>query len=303
MAAVKQYLSYDEQVTRLRDRGMDVGNPGEAAAMLKRISYYRLSGYWYPFRRLVDGERLDTFFEGTTLADVSALYNFDSGLRAMTLAGLSQIELTVRASLGHELGRVHECAHLDPDLLGPLAQKRDYQEWLGKYEREMLRSREDFVEHHQLKYGGMLPVWAAVEILDWGGLTQLFRLSPFHVQDAVADEFGLSRAQMGSWLKSLNIVRNVSAHHGRLFNRVFALAPKLPAPGRYPDLDACASPGLGFTRAFGHLSLIQFMLRKRGIGSPVLLPRTLANYPRVQRVPVSHTGAPEDWQHLSLWSR
>jgi len=159
-------------------------------------------------------------------------------------------------------------------------------------------SHEDFVKHHHAKYGGTLPVWAAVELLDWGGLTRLFGFAPRGAQDKVAAAFGLTAPQMESWLKSLNIVRNVSAHHGRLFNRVFAIAPKLPIPGKYPDLDA----GGPFTRTFGQLTMIQHLLKAHAIGNQRLLPAVVRTYPNVPTLPISYLGAPENWSQSQLWA-
>lgn len=294
---VKEYKTYEEQVALLESRGMDVGDHDSAVAKLSEVSYYRLSGYWYPFRILEGSLRQDRFYEGTSLLDVVKLYDFDTSLRAMTFAALSPIELAVRARLGHELGQINECGHLEPSLLNARAQEPAYPDWVEGYEKELNRSREDFVEHHFQKYGGTLPVWAAVEILDWGALTRLFGFAPRSVQDRVSAEFGLSAPQFESWMKSLGIVRNVCAHHGRLFNRVFP-APKLPQPGRWPDLDACGP----FTRAFGQLSLVQHMLRTRSVGNSSLLRATLARYPDVQLVPLSHVGVPTGWESLTLWS-
>lgn len=296
MAAIKLYRSYGEQVAVLESRGMDVGDPEEAARQLRQVNYYRLSGYWYPFRQIVNGSRVDNFYPGTTLTDVLALYNFDASLRTATFGALAPIELTVRALLGHALGRIGERAHLDPSLLGARARQPAYEVWRARYESEVAESHEDFVEHHRHKYGGEMPVWAAVEVLDWGGLTKLFGFSPRTVQDDVAAQFNLRAPQLESWLKSLNIVRNVCAHHGRLFNRVFALAPKLPTPGTFPDLDHAAS----FTRSFGHLTMIQFLLDSQGMRR-TLLPSVMRAFPVVKIVPPSHTGAPDDWDASALW--
>lgn len=42
---------------------------------------------------------------------------------------------------------------------------------------------------------------------------------------------------MASWLASLNYVRNVTAHHARLFNRKLQNAPARPKVGQVPALD------------------------------------------------------------------
>lgn len=297
LTAVKLFRAYEEQVDLLESRGMDVGDRDAALSQLQRVNYYRLSGYWYPFRKLEAGVRVDEFYAGTTLSDVVKLYEFDASLRAMTFSSLATIELVMRALLGHELGRIHECVHLEPSLLNARARGEPYRLWRQKYERSLAESHEDFVGHHRNLYGGRLPIWAAVELLDWGGLTKLYGFSPRPVQDAVAECFRLRAPQLESWLKSLNIVRNVCAHHGRLFNRVFALSPRLPSPGRYPALDSAAP----FSKTFGHLTLIQFMLDSQGLRRAGL-PAAMRAFPEVRIVPVGHTGAPGMWNESPLWS-
>lgn len=298
---VKAYRTYEEQVDLLARRGMAIGDRGKAIATLQRVNYYRLSGYWYPFRQQVGGKRVDDFYPGISLDDVVALYEFDVRLRAATFSVLAPIELALRAHLGHELGRVDPCAHLDPDLLGPTVQKgNSYQKWLQGYEAELSRSREDFVAHHHDKYGGRLPVWAAVEVLDWGSLTWLYGFASRKVQDAVADACGLRAPQLTSWMKALNLVRNTCAHHGRLFNRVHTLSPKLPKVGVYPDLDAVSTD---WSRTFGQLTLIQFLLDRLGLSRTTLLPAVMKSYPTVRAVPITHMGAPTGWQSASaLWA-
>lgn len=280
---------------------MDVGDEEDAIATLRRVNYYRLSGYWYPFRKLVNSTRSDQFYDGTRFSDVVALYDFDARLRSATFAALMPVELAIRALLGHELGRIDPCAHLEVSKLGPTArQGNHYSKWLERYDDELAKSREEFVEHHEQKYGGRLPVWAATEILDWGSLTYLFGFAPRRAQDAIADVFGLTAPQLTSWLKALNLVRNTCAHHGRLFNRVHTISPKLPKLGRHPDLDAVSTD---WSRTFGQLTLIQFLSDRLGTGPHKLLPAVLRSFPAVQSVPKSHVGMPDGWQSSSaLWA-
>jgi abortive infection bacteriophage resistance protein len=298
---VKAYLSYADQVVLLEQRGMDVGNHDDAARVLRRINYYRLSGYCYSFRQRTDEGRGDTFYQGTRLADVVALYEFDARLRTATFSTLAPIELALRALLGHELGRIDPCVHLDSGMLGPTArQGTSYDRWRKDYEYELASSREDFVIHHHRKYGGRLPVWAAVELLGWGGLTRLYGFAPRSTQDAIAGICGLRAPQLSSWLKALNIVRNVCAHHGRLYNRVHTFSPKLPPAVVHPDLHAATTV---WTRTFGQLTLIQFLLDRLELGSMRMLPLVVKTYPAVSMIPLLHLGAETNWQTRSrLWS-
>lgn len=83
---VKAYKTYAEQVDILAGRGMDMGDRDAAVETLRRVNYYRLSGYWYPFRKQTPSGREDDFYVGARFSDVVALYEFDVRLRAATFA-------------------------------------------------------------------------------------------------------------------------------------------------------------------------------------------------------------------------
>lgn len=73
-----------------------------------------------------------------------------------------------------------------------------------------------------------LPIWAAVEIMSFGSLSKLYASLREDDQAEVAGNFGLHRRILVSWLHTLVYVRNICAHHARLWNRELAIAPKAP---------------------------------------------------------------------------
>ncbi|MDC4232742.1 Abi family protein [Actinomyces sp. B33] len=287
---------------------MHIEDEAEARRTLERVNYYRLSGYWYSYRQLSPSgsQRRDAFVEDTSFAEVAALYEFDERLRAGVFMCLTPIELAVRSTLGHELGRIDPLIHLKPELLGPVAREPGsstdpsgtYKKWKRLYEKELSLSREDFVAHHKNKYSGQLPIWAAVEIIDWGSLSYLYQLAPIDLRDTIAARIRLTAAQLGSWLKALNIVRNYSAHHARMFNRVYTIKPKLPAQYDVPELEPAAN---ALNRCFGQLTLIQYLLSELDVGDSTILPNVVETYPAVKVLPQSHMGVPSNWETLTLW--
>lgn len=299
--SVKAFKTYAEQLDILTARGMNVGDRDAAISQLRRLNYYRLSGYWYSFRRMTDkGRRADDFCPGTTLSDVVDLYEFDNRLRTATFDALVPVELALRAGLGHALGEIDECAHLRPETLSARAASSAYENWVANYTDKLTRSQEDFVVHHRRQYGGTLPVWVAVEILDWGSLTYLFDFAPNAVQTRVAGGYGLSGPQLRSWMKSLNVIRNTCAHHGRLFNRTHTLTPKLPPIGKFPELDKVGSFA---NRTFGQLTLIQHMRQVRGIPVSRMLTAVIRSYPQSNAaVPAARMGVWPGWEQSPLWS-
>lgn len=86
MQYVKPALTFDQQADQLIRRGM----VGERDLMIRRLScvnYYRLSGYWYPFR---DGG--DSFKPGTSFDEVWNRYAFDRRLRLLAIDAIERIE-------------------------------------------------------------------------------------------------------------------------------------------------------------------------------------------------------------------
>lgn len=304
MTATKQFKTYSQQLAILETRGMLIEDHEWAAEVLRRISYYRLSGYWFPMRRFDPntGRSLDEFREGASFQTVMDLYCFDEKLRHIVYSKLSRIELGIRVMLGHELGRIDPLIHLDPSLLGASAQQirrgstgTRYEAWIRKYEAALSASREEFVVHHRQKYGGKLPIWAAVEIMDWGLLSHLYSMAPNHARNPVASACGLSAPQLESWLKTLNILRNYAAHHVRIYNRNFDVKPKV---GSAECLEIMRERP---SRVFTQLTLIQYLSCELGLPNDGELSEILSSYPDNPLVPFTVLGAPEGWEDTELW--
>ena len=62
----KQLISFTDQITLLKQRGLILGDEVRALHLLQNISYYRLSGYWYPL--LADKQR-HIFKPGSTFVN------------------------------------------------------------------------------------------------------------------------------------------------------------------------------------------------------------------------------------------
>lgn len=306
MTRVKVFKTYAEQVELLRSRGMRIDNVERAEEKLARLNYYRLSGYWYPMRRFSPdtGQAYDEFVDGASFDLVIDLYEFDERMRHVVFAELDRIEMAIRTMLGYRLGSVDPFIYQDVTRLSAYARQSNkgsrrsrHAVWVEKFERAVNSSKEDFVEHHRRHYHGDMPIWAAVEIMDWGMLSYLYDFSPTEVRHDIADDCGLAAPQLASWLKCLNIVRNYAAHHARMFNRVFDIKPKFSNDMRLQEVAGVRN------RSFGQLSLIQYLHRQLDLSPANRLPQLLDTFPHNDIVPFSRTGAPEGWERLALWER
>lgn len=237
------WKSYADQLQILKDRGLQVADDARAETDLERIGYYCLSGYWYPFRELKAQPvglsfREDEFIAGSQFDDAVTLYVFDKNLRLMALDALERIERAIRVDVAHLLGE-HDCfAHHEPLLFhgnfsrrtirrGFHSGKTEHQVWLERYENLVRQNRrQPFVAHNLTKHQ-KLPIWVAIEILDFGALSRLFAGMKYADKNAIAAKYGLAGGiELEQWLRSLNLIRNVAAHHSRLWNmNILELSP------------------------------------------------------------------------------
>ncbi|MCK0106953.1 MAG: Abi family protein [Oleiphilaceae bacterium] len=316
----KPWKSLDDQLELLQQRGMAIEDQVAAKSYLERLGYYRLSGYWYPFRELdpvhaansKTPRRLDDFVEGSHFADVVQLYVFDKKLRMLAMDALERIEMAVRVDIAHLLGRVDPHAHEKPRCLhghfskkiqsrGPARGRTEHAKWLDKYRSHLWRSRrEPFVEHYQNNYG-QLPIWVAVEVWDFGMMSKLYAGMKIADQDCIAVKYGApDGGTFSSWLRSLNFIRNVSAHHSRLWNINVLERSPLPSHAHYWQL-------MNNARPFFYFCLMQTMLQVICPNSSWCqrLKDVIAEFPRspTGAIKIEDFGAVEGWQTWGLWSQ
>ena len=320
----KPHLELPAQVELLVSRGLEIDDRDEAERVLRAVGYYRLSGYWYPYRQPSPTGlgRADDFIAGTSFDQVARLYDFDRRLKLHLLDALERIEIAVRVQVGHVLGRRGGAyAHLVPaNLDGRFLQPRvvgdpsRYDEWIRRTQDAQRRSREDFVEHFRARYDGRLPIWAVTEILDFGGVSALYNGLIRADRDEIARELGAfdaagqgNGAALGNWLWVINYLRNVCAHHSRLWNRNMDVQI---APARLQSIGPLArlhgGPPAQVARVFGPLCLVMFLLAEVCAEDVAArwrddLLRLLESAMRGTGRSVREMGFPGDWTGWALW--
>ncbi len=311
-APLKDFRTFDEQLALLRQRGLRIDDDAAARATLRRIGYYRLAGYFYPLRIFVgDGNpRRDGFIDGASLALVVALYEFDKGLRLLVLDAIERIEVAVRVAIAYHLGQLDPEAHLSTRFLDArfhkprqLGQPSQHERWRERLDDAVRKSSEDFVDHHRNKYRARMPIWVAIELWDFGMLSFFYQGMAYKHREAIASSIGgLTSDQLVSWLRTLNFVRNVSAHHSRLWNRNVPEVPRMPNPGRVPML-AHVSASRAQYRLYGTLSCARYLLRSVHADGDwhEKLAAHVQLFPCTPLVNIAAAGFPANWEQEDLW--
>lgn len=244
--------------------------------------------------------------------EVLSLYVFDRRLRLLVLDAIELIEVALRVSVAYRLGAADPFAHMNPALLhGNFTKKQHaadgrtgHQKWLEKNDQAVARSREDFVRHYKQKYGEPFPIWVAVELWEFGMLSTFFQGMRVADKDAIAASYGVPGGQlMQSWLRSLNFVRNVAAHHSRLWNKNLVDQPKLPKAGDIPGFDPVVAQAGAGSRMFTMLCILRYLMRTVSPGAswPASLRELLEDFPSIPALSLADMGFPENWRAQPLW--
>lgn len=221
----KSPKTIDEQIELLRSRGMIIPDLAEAQHYLAHLNYYRISSYWLPFE---DNNNTHHFHKNTNFKAVLNLYIFDRELRLLVLDAIEQVEVSWRTQWAYEMSQVYGSHCYMNETLA-----RNKQHWQNNFndlEKEVKRSQEIFIKHYQNKYNDppLPPIWAVCEVMSMGLLSRWYKnLKPMSVRKAIARKYQLDNKVLESFMHHLTEVRNVCAHHSRLWNRKFTVTTKL----------------------------------------------------------------------------
>lgn len=292
----KTWKSCIEQVEILESRGLLVTDRQAAADFLAHINYYRFSGYCLAFE-----SSRHVLLPGTRFEDICAAYQFDLRIRDLFNEALEVAEVDIRTAVAHSFGRTYgPFGHTDSRSFHGTF---NHVGWLQRLRVQARESREPFVLHFARTYREFpdLPIWMLTEIMSFGSLSLMFKFMHEKDRRAIGARYAVQPTYLASWLHHLVYVRNLCAHHARLWDRVWAIKPSLPtsqdwASARPPSND----------RLFTSL-LILHQLMKR---CPCLGAFRLEWVARVASLfkdapacpdPLARMGLPPTWRSHPLW--
>lgn len=271
----------------------------QATSALSHISYYRLRAYWlYYEENPGSGEHM--LKRGTTLSSILALYEFDRRLRLTLMDALERFEVAARGAWAHQMAMVYgPHGYLNRGLY-PRADR--FAANLAQLESEYDRSHDVFVDHYKQTYSDprLPPVWMAAEFISFGLLSKFFSaLGGRADRKAIARKLGFDDRVFQGFMHHLATVRNICAHHSRLWNRRFTVTfPIAQNPGELantivPEADR---------RLYNTLSML---LHAIGVVAPesdwsLRLLSLLQENPTGDFVAM---GFPEDWRDRPLWAQ
>ena len=239
----KPPLAIEAQLKLLGSRGLIIQDPALAKHYLKFISYYRFCGYAIEFEDVpLSNEK--RYRSGTTFERILDCYIFDRKLRLLVIDAIERIEVAIRTVISNELS-IKYGAHwyLNKDLF---LKRLQHDELIQTIKKETIhtthnpsqhKKREKFIQHYFDKYNypELPPSWMIAEVLSLGTWSIIFsNLINREDQKIICKYFGINYVVMTSWLRSLTYLRNLCAHHSKLWSRNFTVKPLMANHYRFP---------------------------------------------------------------------
>ena len=296
----KPALTHEQQIAHLRSNGMIIADEAQAEYWLRHVSYYRLSAYWLYFEH-PKGSGGPRFRAGTTFEAITALYDFDRILRRLTMRGTEHVEVALRGSWAYQMGHLgNGHSYTDANLY---ADRKEFRKNLTKLTAETSRSRETYIKHYLASYDSppIPPVWMVAEMMSFGQLSRWYsNLSDRALRNRIAQPLGLPETVLVSLIRHVTDIRNICAHHGRLWNRQFLQPPKLAMKpnslAQSLDQNATQSPA----NLYNGLTMIGHIVRTVCPDSSWAsdIRQHIATHPTGD---LASMGFPADWASSPIW--
>lgn len=298
MNYTKPFVSITDQITSLQSRGLTFNNPIKAASYLSNISFYRLRAYTYPFQDNTDPNH--PFIQKISFEEIIKLYVFDRQFRLFVLDAIEKIEVSMRTQIIYNWAQNHGSHwHCDASLYRNSAQfARDF----VRLQTEVDRSQETFIEHYKNTYTNPVdpPSWMGLEVTSMGLLSLIFRnLKLGSEKKAVTKYYGLGKVDiLENWMHAFSNIRNICAHHSRLWNR--RLTAHITIPYNTTNLFITDKNILPY-KIYAALACMKYILDTISPGNTFAkrLVELMKTCPLAQE---KEMGFPKDWQKDPFWT-
>lgn len=283
-------------VEGLQLRGLSVADEEAARKFLDNVNYFRI----HPYLRAVEADHnAHRYRQDCSFDMVADLYRFDCRLKIILFEAIQQIEVALRARIIRVFSLLHGPFWFTDESL--FSDKSAFFRTLGIIEDTVDNSQEGYIRDHWLLYETtpFPPAWKTLEVLSFSTISFLYRnFTDKQAKKAVAREFGLPQHLfLESWIRSIAVLRNICAHHIRLWNRKFNIKPRLP---RHLDHPWITRPCQDINRLYPILTAVAYLTDRLHPASDFKrdLKALIASHPSVN---LSAMGFPQGWRDEPLW--
>ena len=231
-----------------------------------------------------------------TFEKVVELYMFDRDLRRVTLDAIERIEVALRCRLVYEFCHSYGNNWYE----NPALFLREHAKFMKIVNKELNNSNESFIAHYRSKYTNPAnpPAWMAMEVLSLGQISTMFKnLKKSSAKKAVANYFGVSVAVLESWMEHLTYIRNLCAHHCRLWNRTMTITAVMPQLPSYKWINVLPPKK---DKIYSTICIVAYLLN-RVTNRPTFAGEIKVLLKRYNNVDANAAGFDKHWEDDNFW--
>jgi len=305
MDAVKPFQSIEEQIKTLKERELDI--PEEQRETAKKFflnnNYYRVSGYSLTLRKN------DTFFETASLETLIQIYEADRRMRHTMMSITETVEVRIKSLVAYfHSEKYGPLGYLDINNFScsdsgniQISKISNYLHITRKADsqKNMMSDTELYLKHHRENKNDILPFWVYVEILTISDISKLYTMLGEDIRKTIAIEMGFHNSQGHKIVENLlhctTILRNICAHGGRLYNRLFTRKPWLSKKEK-ELLRVEENGNIIYDKLFSYILVLKSITMPSDFHFVVdHLNQIREQYPLVD---FKHYGFPDNWQEV-----
>lgn len=283
------------------ERGLIVDDEDKTKHYLHQIGYYRLCGYTLPFQKGGDGNDRHEFKNPIEFSVILDRYVFDRKLRLLLLDAIERIEVSFRASLSNSIAQRHTPHwYQDAALFEP---PYDHEAMIRELKRQIVHNaptpekvaqRDIHIRHYYDTYyePDMPPSWMVFETISFGTISRIFEGLYKSETAAICTPLRVNHDTLSSWIHAISYVRNLCAHHKRVWNKTLTIKPAIARKHK--------EKFQGNSKIYGVMVVIQILLDQVAPDNTWAerLSDLLEEHPNV---PLTNMGIPEDWRAKPFW--
>jgi abortive infection bacteriophage resistance protein len=296
MKCEKEPFSCEKHIEILQNRGLEVTDTERAIKYLNSVGYFRLTGYMY---HLQENDGSHQFKGKVTFDDIINLYQFDKKLRVIINEYLERIEVAMRAKLTNYFSIKYGFFWLTNKNL--FADLTIHQSIINEITETFLNPQESYLKSFKRKYTSEAfpPSNMALETLTMGKITRLYKsLKNDTEKMQIAKDFNLPPNILTSWIIYLTNIRNICAHHSRLWNkRVTADQPIIPSREKY-KFNGEITPNFHIT-IYGVISIINRLLSSFNPKNSFIAK--IEAIIEEHNIDTSLMNFPNNWKEVATW--
>ena len=252
----KPHATPSARITHLRGKGLLIRRPNIATKKIEAIGYERLRIYFLSRRQTSSPGK--PFIPGTTYQDILSLYECDIKLRDACFSAVGQFELLFRNAISEALSAAYG-SHPYFYTRAFKSEKAHCKAIWSFYEIYTKSTDRRAVHYRDTYSDPILPaIWTMKEFLTFGSASHTYKLLEGPIRTKIAAQFGVQSDEVfKSWVTCLVDLRNICAHHDRLFNRSLQKQPSTLIRAQVPTAPRQKLKAI--------LECLDYMLTQRGV--------------------------------------